>query len=261
MKESKKTMKINEMKMIVTGGASGMGRHFVEQLLEAGAQVVAWDMNEAGLDELKAHYHPEKLLTQKVDVSKEAEVQEAMSIAWKHFGSINGLINNAGIFRDALLVKKDKRSGELRTMSLEQWQTVIDVDLTGPFLCTRELSARHLEADHEQAAVIINISSVSRAGNMGQSNYSAAKAGLVADTVTWARELARHQIRVAAIAPGFIETPILDGMRPEMVDLMVKQVPVRRLGKPDEIFAGVRFIIECDYFTGRCLDIDGGLRI
>ena len=254
-------MKMNEMKIVVTGGASGMGRHFVEQLLECGAQVAAWDMNEAGLNELKAKYSADQLLTQKVDVSKEREVQDAMSEAWARFGVINGLINNAGIFRDALLVKKDKRSGELRTMTLSQWQTVIDVDLTGPFLCTRELSARHLEAGAEGSAVIINISSVSRAGNMGQSNYSAAKAGLVADTVTWARELARHQIRVAAIAPGFIETPILEGMRPEMVELMVNQVPVRRLGKPDEIFAGVKFIIECDYFTGRCLDIDGGLRI
>lgn len=254
-------MKINEMKIIVTGGASGMGRHFVEQLLECGAQVAAWDMNEEGLSELKASHDKGRLLTQRVDVSQEAEVQSAMAEAWERFGLINGLINNAGIFRDALLVKKDKRSGELRTMSLSQWQTVIDVDLTGPFLCTRELSARHLEAGAERPAVVINISSVSRAGNMGQSNYSAAKAGLVADTVTWARELARHQIRVAAIAPGFIETPILDGMRPEMIELMVNQVPVRRLGKPDEVFAGVKFIIECDYFTGRCLDIDGGLRI
>jgi 3-oxoacyl-[acyl-carrier protein] reductase len=254
-------MQINEMKVVVTGGASGMGRHFVEQLLEAGAQVAAWDMNEAGLNELEAAHGGERLLTQCVNVADEEQVQAAMGAAWERFGSVNGLINNAGIFRDALLVKTDKASGEVRTMSLSQWQTVLDVDLTGPFLCTRELSARHVEAGAQGPAVIINISSVSRAGNMGQSNYSAAKAGLVADTVTWARELARHQIRVAAIAPGFIETPILEGMRPEMVEMMVKQVPVRRLGKPAEVFAGVRFIMECDYFTGRCLDIDGGLRI
>ena len=119
---------------------------------------------------------------------------------------------------------------------------------------------RLVEAGGDTPAVIINISSVSRAGNMGQGNYSAAKAALIADTVTWAKELARYQIRVASIAPGFIETPILDGMRPEMVDMMVKQVPMRRLGKPAEIYAGVRFIMECEYFTGRCLDIDGGLR-
>ena len=96
---------------------------------------------------------------------------------------------------------------------------------------------------------------------MGQGNYSAAKAGLIADTVTWAKELARYQIRVAAIAPGFVETPLLQGMRPEMVDKMLQQVPLRRLGLASEIFAAVRFIVECDYFTGRCIDVDGGLRL
>jgi 3-oxoacyl-[acyl-carrier protein] reductase len=184
-----------------------------------------------------------------------------MSEAWRRFGVINGLVNNAGIFRDALLVKKDRQSGDINVMSLSQWQTVLDVDLTGPFLCTRELSARVVEDESSGPAVIVNISSVSRAGNMGQGNYSAAKAALIADTVTWARELARYQIRVAAIAPGFVETPILQGMRPEMVDKMVAQVPLRRLGHPSEIYAGLRFILECDYFTGRCLDIDGGLRL
>ena len=98
-------------------------------------------------------------------------------------------------------------------------------------------------------------------GNHGQSNYSAAKAGLVADTETWAKELARYGVRVGAIAPGFVDTPILQGMRPEVLDEMVKVVPLRRVASCDEILAGVRFIIECDYFTGRCIDIDGGMRI
>ena len=145
-------------------------------------------------------------------------------------------------------------------MSLEQWQHVLDVDLTGPFLCTRALSSR-LVASAQQPAIIINISSISRAGNVGQSNYSAAKAGLIADTVTWAKELARYQIRVAAIAPGFVQTPILQGMRSDMVDKMVQQVPLKRLGHVSEIFAAVKFIVECGYFTGRCIDIDGGLRL
>ena len=108
---------------------------------------------------------------------------------------------------------------------------------------------------------MINISSVSRAGNMGQSNYSAAKAGLVADTQLWAKELARYGIRVGAIAPGFVQTPILDGMRPEMLEKMVSGVPLRRTGTCQELYLGVKFIIECGYFTGRCLDIDGGLVI
>lgn len=254
-------MKISDLKVVVTGGASGMGRHFVESLLNEGAKVSAWDMNEDGLASLLEAYGEDRLHIAKVDVSKEDQVQSAMAQAWDRFGGLNALVNNAGIFRDSLLVKKDRVSGEVHTMSLSQWQTVLDVDLTGPFLCTRELSSRLVKAGGDQEAVIVHISSISRAGNMGQGNYSAAKAALVADTVTWAKELARYQIRVASIAPGFVETPILQGMRPEMVDKMVSQVPMRRLGQPEEIYAGLRFIVECNYFTGRCLDIDGGLRL
>ena len=108
-------------------------------------------------------------------------------------------------------------------------------------------------------SVIVNISSVARHGNPGQSNYSAAKAGLVADTRLWASELARYGIRVGAIAPGFVDTPILQGMRPEVLEGMLKTVPLRRVGAPEEIFLAVKFIIECDYFTGRCVDVDGGI--
>ena len=144
-------------------------------------------------------------------------------------------------------------------MSLDDWQAVIDVDLTGPFLMTREVAAHMVEADH--GGVIVNISSVSRDGNRGQSNYSAAKAGLVADTKLWGEELARYGIRVGAIAPGFVRTPILDAMRPEVLEAMVSKVPLRRLAEPAEIFQGVRFIVECDYFTSCCLDITGGVRL
>ena len=140
---------------------------------------------------------------------------------------------------------------------MKQWQAVIDVDLTGPFLFTRELAASIIEHG-DGPGVIVNISSVSRHGNPGQSNYSAAKAGLVADTTLWAKELARHGIRVGAVAPGFVDTPILRGMRPEVLDKMLAQVPLRRAATPYEIFLAVKFIIECDYFTGRCIDVDGG---
>ena len=247
-------MKINELKVVVTGGASGMGRHFVEQLLADGASVSAWDMNEEGLASLQLSNTEARLHTAKVDVAKEDEVKQAMTEAWHQFDGLNALVNNAGIFRDSLLVKKDRNSGKIKTMTLDQWQTVLDVDLTGPFLCTRELSAKLLESGANESAVIVNISSVSRAGNMGQGNYSAAKAALIADTVTWAKELARYKIRVASIAPGFVETPILQGMRPEMVDKMVKEVPMRRLGQPNEIYAGLRFIVECEYFYDRTAD-------
>ena len=254
-------MDINTLKVVVTGGASGMGRHFVERFLASGAKVSAWDTQIESLSALKATHPEDDLHIAQVDVSKEAEVQVAMDEAWNALGGLNGLINNAGIFRDAMLVKRDRKSKKIQMMSLEQWQKVIDVDLTGPFLCTRELSRHLLNAGGDLPAVVINISSISRAGNMGQSNYSAAKAGLVADTVTWARELARSRIRVAAIAPGFIETPILKGMRQDMIDTLVQNIPLRRLGTPEEIYLAVKFIVECEYFTGRCLDIDGGLRL
>lgn len=255
-------MQLNTLKIIVTGAASGMGRHFVKRLVEEGAAVAAADLNAEALASLKAECEglAGKIETFKCNVADEADVVALMSGAYAALGGLNGLVNNAGIFRDALLVRKDAKTGEVRKMSLGDWNAVINVDLTGPFLCTREFAAKCLETN-TNPAVVVNISSVSRAGNPGQSNYSAAKAGLVADTKLWGQELARYGIRVGAIAPGFIQTPILDGMRPEVLEKTVNMVPMRRTGQPEEIFLGVKFIVECDYFTGRCLDIDGGLTL
>jgi 3-oxoacyl-[acyl-carrier protein] reductase len=253
-------MEIKDAKIIVTGAASGMGRHFALRLVELGAAVAAADVSEEGLAALVADAEgmAGSIATFKTNVASEEDVTAMIKGAAEAMGGLNGLVNNAGIFRDGLLVKKDRETGAVKKMSLKNWQTVIDVDLTGPFLCTREFAAYMLENDVKDS-VIINISSVSRHGNRGQTNYSAAKAGLVADTKLWAQELARYGVRVAAVAPGFIKTPLLEGMRPEMLEKIVSGVPVRRLGTPEEIFMGIKFIIECGYFTGRCLDIDGGL--
>lgn len=252
-------MKLNELRIAVTGAASGMGRVFTRELVAAGANVAAIDFNAAGLETLESELgNSDQLFTYVADVSKEADVVATFGQAWSDLGGLNGLINSAGIFRDMLLVKKDKTTGEVKKMPFADWQKVIDVDLTGPFLCTREFAA-HIVENNGGPGVIVNLSSAARHGNAGQSNYSAAKAGLVADTVVWARELARYGVRVAAIAPGFIDTPILQGMRPEVLEALVKTVPLHRVGAPEEIWQGVKFIIECDYFTGRCLDIDGGL--
>ncbi len=255
-------MKLNEMKTVVTGAASGMGRHFALSLAREGSGVAACDVNEEGLASLaeEAVGLPGTVRTYTANVADEASVEGLFDQAWADFDGLNGLINNAGIFRDGLLVKKDRTTGEVRKFKLKNWQMVLDVDLTGPFLCTRELAARIVEHEAGPAAVA-NISSIARHGNMGQGNYAAAKAGLVADTVTWAKELARYGIRVGAVAPGFVDTPILQGMKPEMLEKLAAGVPLRRIGAPEEIFAGVRFIFECDYFTGRCIDIDGGLRL
>jgi 3-oxoacyl-[acyl-carrier protein] reductase len=252
-------MKLTDVKAIVTGASSGMGRHFALEFARSGAKVAAFDVNDAGLASLltEAKGLPGAVKSYKVNVASEEDVSKHVEQAFADFEGINVLVNNAGIFRDGLLIKQDKATGQISRLSLEAWKAVIDVDLTGPFLMTREVAARI--AEKKTGGVIVNISSVSRHGNQGQSNYSAAKAGLIADTKLWSQELARYGIRVGAIAPGFVRTPILDGMRPEMVEKMVAGVPLRRLGEPGEIFAGVRFIVECDYFTGRCIDIDGGL--
>nr|BFE94808.1 hypothetical protein GCM10020185_53440 [Pseudomonas brassicacearum subsp. brassicacearum] len=147
-------------------------------------------------------------------MANEEQVSDMVARVAEDFGAIHGLINNAGILRDGLLLKV--KDGEMTKMSLAQWQAVIDVNLTGVFLCTREVAAKMVELKNSGA--IINISSISRAGNVGQTNYSAAKAGVAAATVTWAKELARYGIRVAGIAPGFIETEMTLGMKPEALE-------------------------------------------
>ena len=259
MTDGREHMQMNSMKILVTGAASGMGRHFCLRLAEAGAMVAAADVNEDGLASLVIEGGG-RIKAYTLNVADEENVKDVVATASNDLGGLNGLINNAGIFRDGLLVRQDRETGAVKTMSLKNWQQVIDVDLTGPFLCTREFAAKHVETNGT-SAVVINISSIARDGNMGQGNYSAAKAGLIADTVAWAKELSRYGIRFGAIAPGFVDTPILQGMKQEVLDKMLKAVPLRRVGSPDEIFAGVRFMIECDYFTGRCIDIDGGMRL
>ncbi len=254
-------MDIRGSKVLVTGAASGMGRVFALELAKAGASVAVCDLNLAGAEETAGMAKGGgKVVAIEADVSKEDQVQTAIAKTVDALGGLNVLVNNAGLFKDALLVKVDKDSGEIKRMSLANWQKVIDVDLTGPFLCTREFAA-HCIQTKTQPAVVVNISSIARYGNAGQTNYSAAKAGLVADTDVWAKELARYGIRTGAIAPGFVDTPILQGMKPEVLEGMLKPVPLRRVAKPEEIFLAVKFIIECDYFTGRCIDIDGGMRL
>ncbi len=245
-------MQLQNLKIIITGAAGGMGAHFARRLHEAGAQVAVGDVDEARLAELPAGIHRRRL-----DVSDEADVVAFVGWAEEAMGGLNGLVNNAGVIRDGLLVKKDRTTGAITKMSTTDWNTVIGVNLTGATLMVREVAARM--AATEQRGVIINISSISRHGNRGQTNYVAAKAALAANTVTWARELSRFGIRVGAIAPGMIETPMTQGMNQKARDALVAAIPVGRIGDPEDIWVGVRFIVECEYFTGRCLDVDGGL--
>ncbi len=255
-------VQIQDVRAIVTGAASGMGRVFAMEIARGGGQVVAADLQAQALAQLcqEAEGLPGRIFSQVANVAREEDVATLMSNAHQQMGGLNVLVNNAGIFRDGLLVRPDKETGAVKKMSLEQWNQVIAVDLTGPFLCTRDFAAKMIETRCPKS-VVVNISSVARHGNPGQSNYSAAKAGLVADTALWGKELARFGVRVGAVAPGFVDTPILQGMRPEMLQKMLAGVPLNRAGSPEEVWTGVKFIIECEYFTGRCLDIDGGLTL
>jgi 3-oxoacyl-[acyl-carrier protein] reductase len=255
-------MQLADVKALVTGGGSGLGRAFVLELARAGASAAFCDVSDAGIasTEEAAAGLPGRVKGFRANVADEAEVTQLVADAHAALGGLNALVNNAGIFRDGLLVKQDRKSGAIQKMSLDQWNAVIAIDLTGPFLCAREFAARCIESGTREA-VIVNISSAARHGNRGQSNYSAAKAGLVADTKLWAEELAQHGIRTGAIAPGFVDTPILRGMKPEVLEEMLKVVPLRRPGSAHEMWLAVRFILECDYFTGRCIDVDGGIKI
>jgi 3-oxoacyl-[acyl-carrier protein] reductase len=192
------------------------------------------------------------------DIAKESDVIELFDAVVRDFGGLDGLVNNAGITRDALMVKF--KDGKLVSkMSLEQWQAVIDVNLTGVFLCGREAAQRMIESGSK--GVIINISSISRAGNMGQTNYSATKAGVQAMAITWAKELSRYGIRVAAIAPGFINTEMVASMKEAAREKLTAGIPLKRMGEPDEIAQTVEFIFQNDYVSGRCFDSDGALRL
>ncbi|MNM66172.1 3-oxoacyl-[acyl-carrier-protein] reductase FabG [compost metagenome] len=252
-------MQLKDKVIIITGGGQGLGRAMGEYLAAKGAKLALVDLNRERLDEAvtacKAAGGDARAYI--CNVANEEQVVHMVEQVAGDFGAIHGLVNNAGIIRDGLTIKV--KDGELSKMSLAQWQSVIDVNLTGVFLCTREVAAKMIELKNEGA--IVNISSVSRAGNMGQANYSAAKAGVAADTVVWAKELARYGIRVGGIAPGFIATEILDGMKPEALEKMSAGVPLKRLGRPDEIAHSVAYILENDYYTGRILELDGGLRL
>jgi 3-oxoacyl-[acyl-carrier protein] reductase len=252
-------MRLEEARFIVTGGAQGMGRHFAWRIAEAGGQVTAGDVNEAGLAALaeESKSLPGKVHVRKLNVADEADVASFVDFAHGAMGGLNGLVNNAGILRDGLLVKRDRATGAITKLTREQWQAVIDVNLTGATLMARDVAAKMAET--QQKGVIVNISSIARHGNRGQSNYSAAKSALATNTKTWSLEFAPFGIRVGAVAPGMIETPMTQGMNQKARDALVASIPVGRVGVPEDIWMAVKFVVECEYFNGRTIDVDGGL--
>jgi 3-oxoacyl-[acyl-carrier protein] reductase len=253
-------MQLQNKVVVITGAGQGIGQAIALDLAKAGAMLALIDLNAETVAVTRDSCAALGVRAESfvADTSDEASVTDTLANIAGHFGRLDGLVNNAGITRDALLIKVD--NGELRgKMTLQQWRQVIDVNLTGVFLCGREGAA--WMAKFGNGGVLVNISSISREGNVGQSNYSAAKAGVASLAVVWAKELARYGIRTGAIAPGFTRTPILASMREDVLQKVLAPVPLRRLGEPAEVANAVRFIFENDFYTGRCLELDGGLRV
>lgn len=253
-------MELKDKVIVVTGGGRGLGRAMALELASKGAKLALVDLNQDDLDQTAGLCMEMgvEARTYTANVAEEADVEKLFTDIVRDFSSINGLVNNAGITRDGLFIKA-KDGQVVGKMSMEQWNQVIAVNLTGTFLCAREAAAKMIELGCE--GCIINISSVSRSGNMGQTNYTATKAGVEAMAVTWAKELARYGIRAASIAPGYIGTEMVMSMKPEALEKIASGIPAKRLGKPEEIAKTVTFILENDYVNGRCLEIDGALRI
>jgi 3-oxoacyl-[acyl-carrier protein] reductase len=253
-------MNLSDKWIAVTGSGQGLGRAMALELCEHGANLIIIDINADKINETVGlcEKSGQQARGYRCNISDETEVIQLFKNIHSDIGNLYGLVNNAGILRDGLLIKA-KDGAIQKKMSLSDWQSVIDVNLTGVFLCARE--AAEIMILGGEPGVIVNISSISRAGNLGQTNYTAAKAGVAAMTVTWAKELSRYQIRVGAVAPGFIETEMTGSMKPEVLEAVKQTVPLKRLGLPKEIAHSVRYIMENEYFSGRIIECDGALRI
>ena len=246
--------------IVITGAARGLGAAIARQIAAKGGKLALVDLEEKDLKATQSKCE-ELGVTARIYTADVADEQQVITLYERvadEFGRLDVSINNAGILRDGLLVKT-KESEITDKLSLEHWQAVIDINLTGVFLCGREAAAQMILGG--RGGCIINMASISRAGNFGQSNYAAAKAGVCALTVVWAKELARHNIRVNAIAPGTIKTEMTSSMRPEMLEKIAAGIPLQRLGEPDEIAHTAIYILENDYVDGRVIEIDGGLRL
>jgi 3-oxoacyl-[acyl-carrier protein] reductase len=253
-------MQLNGKLVAITGSGRGIGRAMALGFAQKQANLALLDLNAADLDQTRTECEAlgVRARTFVCNVTREEEMSATLDAVVAEFGRLDVMVNNAGVTKDALLVKVQDGKVVSR-MSMDQWRTVIDVNLTGVFLGAREAAARMITLGN--GGCIISVSSISRAGNMGQSNYSATKAGVAAMTVVWAKELGRYGIRAGAIAPGFTRTDILNAMKPEMIERAVSAVPLRRMAEPSEMAHAAVFIAENDYFSGRVIDVDGGQRI
>ncbi|GEN44800.1 3-oxoacyl-ACP reductase FabG [Alkalibacillus haloalkaliphilus] len=236
---------------IITGGANGIGYAAANLFGKEGAKVVLADFDvETGKEKAQQLQNEDfDVMFVQVNVADRISVDHMIEQVIKQYGKIDILVNNAGITRDGMLSK----------MSVEDFQQVIDVNLTGVFHCTQAALPYLLE---QGKGKVINTSSVSGTyGNVGQTNYAAAKAGLIGMTKTWAKELGRKQINVNAVAPGFTETSMVESVPEHIIEGLKKQVPMGRLGQPEDIAKAYLYLAsdDSDYVNGQVINVDGAI--
>jgi len=232
---------------VITGGAQGLGRAIAERFVDEGARVILGDVDLAAAEATAAELGSEVARAVRCDVTSEVEV-EALVAAAGDFGGVDVMVNNAGVLRDATM----------RKLSLDDFRLVMDTHVQGTWLGTRAAAAVMRERG---SGSIVNMSSISgKVGNLGQTNYSAAKAGIVGLTKAAAKEVAHVGVRVNAVQPGLIRTPMIEGMREDILEQRLKDIPMCRFGEPDEV-AKVALFLASDlssYMTGCVLEVTGG---
>lgn len=243
-------MRLERKVAVITGGARGIGFAVARRFIEEGAVVALWDVLEEQLSQATARLDG-RASGYVVDVTDATAVQHAMNEVESSLGPVDVMVNNAGITRDAMLHK----------MNDDMWNSVIDVNLKGVFICGREAATRMRARG---CGVILNTSSVvGLFGNIGQTNYAASKAGVIALTRTWAKELGPKGVRVNAVAPGYTMTEMMQTVPQKILDALRERTPLRHLGQPDDIAAAFTYLASDDaaYVTGHVLSVDGGLTI
>ncbi len=244
-------MSIKDKVTIITGAGSGIGKGTALMFGRAGAKVVVADVNEKGGEETANEIRQKggEAFFAKLDVSNREQIKNVIQETLNKYGKIDVLINNAGIIQDALVVK----------MTEEQWDRVLNINLKGPFNCIQAVVGTMIE---HGGGVIINVSSiVGLYGNIGQTNYASAKAGLIGMTKTLAKELGKKGIRVNAIAPGFIFTPMTASIPEKILEMMKEKTPLKRLGQPEDVANTLLFLAsdEASFINGAVISVDGGL--